>query len=80
MKIHAEKFIETEYGLVRIDDISAIQRYGSGKDDVKIMLAISGTSEMIEFGTFRKGKEVTNKFEELVSVLDEYYKNNNDEI
>lgn len=80
MKIYAEKFIETEYGLVRIDDISAIQRYGSGQDSVKIMLAISGTRDMIEFGTFRKGKEVTKKFEELVSVLDEYYKSKKDEI
>ena len=80
MKIYAEKFIETEYGLVRIEDISAIQRYGSGQDNVKIMLVVIGANDMIEFGTFRKGKEVTKKFEELVSVLDEYYKNNKDEI
>ena len=80
MKIYAEKFIETEYGLVRIDDISAIQRYGSGQDSVKIMLVVSCARDMIEFGTFRKGKEVTKKFEELVSVLDEYYKSKKDEI
>jgi len=80
MKIYAEKFIETEYGVVRIDDISAIQRYASSVDNVKIMLVVNGREDMIEFGCFRKGKEATKKFEELISVLEEYYKNNKDEI
>lgn len=80
MKIYGEKFIETEYGVVRIDDISAIQRYKSGENNVKIMLAVNGRGDMIEFGCFRKGKEVTEKFEELISVLEEYYKNKTDAI